>query len=95
MKSGKEWRVLLFLLFLLFPMILLTGCSLKLGVPQWSGSGFIRKEFLEGKSVAVLPFEGDDFCEVSNTFALSFHEKFPQISIADREQVLEVFRTRP
>jgi len=92
MKIGKEWKVWLFLLLLLFLMILLTGCSMKLGVPQWSGSGFMRKEFLDYKSVAVLPFEGDDSGEVSNAFALSFHEKFPQISIVDRERVLEVFR---
>jgi hypothetical protein len=44
------------------------------------------------KSVAVLPFEGDDSGEVSNAFALSFHEKFPQISIADQKRVLEFFR---
>jgi hypothetical protein len=95
MRSGKEWRVWLFLLFLLFLMIIVTGCSMKLGVPQWSGSGFVRKEFLEDKSVAILPFEGDDSGEVSNAFALSFHEKFPQISIVDREQVLEVFQDQP
>jgi hypothetical protein len=92
MKSGREWRAWLFLLFLLFLMIIVTDCSLKLGVPQWSGSGFIRKEFLEYKSVAVLPFEGDDSGEVSNAFSLSFHEKFPQISIVARKRVLEVLR---
>lgn len=92
MKSGKEWRICLSLSFLLFLMIIVTGCSLKRGMPQWSGSGFVRKEFLEYKSVAVLPFEGDDSGEVSNAFALSFHEKFPQISIADRKRVLEFFR---
>ena len=92
MKSGKGWRVCLSFFFLLFLMVIVTGCSLKLGVPQWSGSGFVRKEFLEYKSVAVLPFEGDDSDEVSNAFALSFHKKFPQISIMDRKQVLEIFR---
>ena len=92
MKSGKEWRVCLSLSFLFFLMIIVTGCSLKMGVPQWSGSGFVRKEFLEYKSVAVLPFEGDDSGEVSNAFALRFNERFPQISIADRKWVLEVFR---
>jgi len=93
MRSEKEWRVRLFLLFLL--MIIVTGCSIKLGVPKWSGSGFVRKEFLEYKSVAILPFEGDDSGEVSSAFALSFHEKFPQISIVDQEHVLEVFQDQP
>jgi hypothetical protein len=92
MKIGKEWKVLLFLLLLPFLIILLTECSLKQGVPQWSGSGFVRKEFLEFKNVAILPFEGDDSGEVSSAFALRFHEKFPEISIVDREQVLEAFR---
>ena len=95
MKIGKEWKVLLFLLLLPFLIILLTDCSLKRGVPQWSGSGFVRREFLEDKSVAILPFEGDDSGEVSRAFAVSFHEKFPQISIVEREQVLEAFEDQP
>ena len=90
MGSGKEWRIWLLLLFLL--MTIVTGCS---GVPQWSGSGFVRKEFLEDKSIAILPFEGDDSGEVSRAFALSFHEKFPQISIVDQGRVLEVFQDQP
>ncbi len=76
--------------FSLFSLLLLTpilmSCYLKTGVPQWSGSGFVRKEFLEFRSVAVLPFEGDDTGEVSRAFASNFHEKFPQISIVDRKQ---------
>jgi hypothetical protein len=92
MKIGKEWKVLLFLLLLPLLIILLTDCSFKQGVPQWSGSGFVRKEFLEYESVAILPFEGDDSGEVSSAFALSFHKKFPQILIVDREQVLEAFQ---
>ena len=95
MKIGKEWKVLLFLLLLPFLIILLTDCSLNQGVPQWSGSGFVRKEFLEDKSVAILPFEGDDSGEVSRAFAVSFHEKFPQISIVDQGRVLEVFQDQP
>jgi hypothetical protein len=61
-------------------------------VPQWSGSGFIKKEFLEYKRVAVLPFEGDSKGEASNTFASSFHEKFPQITIVERKQFLKFFQ---
>ena len=66
------------------------GCSLfKEGVPQWSGSGFIRPEFLEYKKVAVLPFKGDPKGEVSDAFALSFHERFPEMAVVDRKRILE------
>jgi hypothetical protein len=78
-------------LFLLLAAVLMS-CSLHSGVPQWSGSGFVRKEFLEYKSAAVLPFEGDDTGEVSRAFASSFHEKFPQIEIVDRKQVSELLK---
>jgi len=61
-------------------------------VPQWSGSGFIRKEFLEYKKVAVLPFQGDTKGEASDAFAENFHKRFPQIELIRREQVLEVFQ---
>src|SRR4030042_1492293 len=94
MKSGKQWSAGISIAFLLSLMIIVTACSFKMGVPQWSGSGFVRKELLEYKSVAVLPFEGDDSGEISNAFASNFHEKFPQISIVDRKRVLEVFRGR-
>ena len=92
MKSRKQRRAWIALGLLLFLMISVTACSFKMGVPQWSGSGFVRKELLEYKSVAVLPFEGDDSGEISNAFASNFHEKFPQISIVDRKRVLEVLR---
>jgi hypothetical protein len=92
MRSEKEWRVCFSLSFLLFLMIVLMGCSLNRGVPQWSGSGFVRKGFLEYKSMAILPFEGDDSGEVSRAFASSFHEKFPQISIVDRKRVSEFLK---
>ena len=70
------------------------GCSslFKEGVPQWSGSGFIRPEFLEYRKVAVLPFEGDHKGEASDAFALSFHERFPEMTVVDRKRVLEVFK---
>jgi len=68
------------------------GCSFTGGVPQWSGSGFIRKELLEYKKVAVLPFQGDSKGEASDSFAESFQEKFPQIELVRREQVLQAFQ---
>jgi hypothetical protein len=91
----KKKRVCFSLAFLLCLMMIAMGCSFtKGGVPQWSGSGFVRKEFMEYKSIAVLPFDGDDSGEVSNAFSLSFHEKFLQISIVDRKRVLEVLQGR-
>jgi len=72
--------------------ITVAGCSFTGGVPQWSGSGFIRKELLEYKKVAVLPFQGDSKGEASDTSAENFHEKFPQIELVRREQVLQAFQ---
>ena len=80
------------ILFVLLSFSVLMGCSSNFGVIQWSGSGFLRKEFLEYKRIAVLPFEGDDSGEVLNAFTESFREKFPQISIVDPEQVAEALR---
>jgi hypothetical protein len=71
--------------------IIVTGCSSTVRVPQWSGSGFIRKEFLEYRKVAVLPFEGDPKGDVSNSFAQSFHDKFPQMALLERKQLLGIF----
>jgi len=68
-----------------------TGCSSTVRVPQWSGSGFVRKEFLEYRSVAILPFEGDPKGEVSNFFAESFRDKFPQMTLRERKQLLGIF----
>lgn len=68
------------------------GCSLTVGVPQWSGSGFLRKEFLEYKKVAILPFEGDSTGKVADTFTLSFQENFPQMAVIKREELLQLFR---
>jgi hypothetical protein len=61
-------------------------------VPQWSGSGFLKKGFLEYKKVAVLPFEGDSKGEASEDFARAFHEKIPQTELVEPQQLLEVFR---
>jgi hypothetical protein len=72
-------------------LIITTGCSSTGWVPQWSGSGFIRKEFLDYKKVAVLPFKGDTRGEASDAFAESLHEKFPQVALFEQKQLLEIF----
>lgn len=72
-------------------LIITTGCSSTGWVPQWSGSGFIRKEFLDYKKVAVLPFKGDTRGEASEAFAESLHEKFPQVALFEQKQLLEIF----
>jgi len=91
--SAKSiWFFRLFFLGLFSSTIVVAGCSFRAGVPQWSGSGFVRKETLEYKKVAILPFQGDTKGEASNTFAESFHEKFPQIGLVRREEVLEAFQ---
>ena len=71
---------------------IVAGCSSTVKVPQWSGSGFIRKEFLEYKKVAILPLEGDSKGEASEDFTQAFHEKFPQMELVGPKQLLEVFR---
>ena len=73
----------------LFCVSIVTGCSSSSWVSQWSGSGFIKKEFLDYKKVAVLPFKGDTKGEASDNFAQSFHERFHQITLVDRRQLLE------
>ena len=72
--------------------IIATGCSSNGWVPQQSGSGFIKREFLDYKRAAVLPFKGDTKGEASDNFAQSFHEKFPRTALFDRKQVLEIFQ---
>jgi hypothetical protein len=89
-KSLLFFRLLFLGLFL--SLITAAGCSFTGGVPQWSGSGFLRKELLEYKKAAVLPFQGDSKGEASETFAENFHEKFPQVELVRREQVLKAFR---
>lgn len=74
--------------------IFATGCSFTGGVPQWSGNGFIRKELLEYKAIAVLPFKGDAKGEASDTFAQAFHEKFEPITLVGRKQVSEFFKEK-
>lgn len=77
-------RVAFLILFLLM-VFFVTGCA------QQTGSGFLRKEFLEYKSVAILRFERDGSGEISETFASHFHARFPQISILSGRVFLENF----
>jgi len=63
------------ILSILFIVVSVMACS------RPTGSGFLRKEFLEYENVAILPFEGDDTGEVSKAFARNFHKRFSQISV--------------
>ena len=92
MSIKNLWFLRLFFLGLLGSSITVAGCTFNGGVPQWSGSGFIRKELLEYEKAAVFPFKGDTRGEASDTFAESFHKKFPQIELVRRDQVLEAFQ---
>jgi hypothetical protein len=74
----KEWIFLI-----LFIIVSVMACA------QSSGSGFLRKEFLEYENVAILPFEGDDTGELSRAFARGFQNKFPQISILGGRKFLD------
>jgi hypothetical protein len=92
MKRERAWRIHLCISLLLILMVSLTNCQFKQGVPQWSGSGFLRNDFLGYRSVAVLPFEGDDSREVTDAFIQSFRERFSQISIVDPKRIVEALR---
>ena len=76
---------------LFYISIIAAGCSSTVRVPQWSGSGFIRREFLDYSKVAILPFGGDSKGEASDTFAQNFHEKFQQLGLVKRKQLLGIF----
>jgi len=79
----------------LLSVLLAFGCSfdrISPQIPQKTGSGFLKKDFLEFKSVAILPFEGDSKGEVSDTFALCFLEKFPQVAVVERKEVQRAFK---
>ena len=89
-RSSSFFR--LFVLGLLGTSMSVAGCLFTGGTPPWSGSGFIRKELLEYKRVAVLPFRGDPKGQVSHAFAEDFHKKFPQIGLIGREEVLGAFQ---
>ena len=93
MKRENEWRIYVCISLLLI-MVSAANCQFRQGVPQWSGSGFLRSEFLEYKGVAVFPFEGDDSGEVTDAFIQSFRERFPQIPVADPRRVMETLRSQ-
>lgn len=80
------------ILALFFPIALISGCTFNQGVPAWSGSGFLRDEFLSYKSVGILPFEGDESGEVVNAFRQSFKERFPQIPTVGTGELLATLR---
>ncbi|MFH1798473.1 MAG: hypothetical protein ABH844_03925, partial [Candidatus Omnitrophota bacterium] len=82
-RQMKAERNLSHIIYFLILILLMTGCS------QPSGSGFLRKEFLEYQNVAILPFEGDDTGEVAKAFARDFHKRFPQIAILGGRQFLD------
>ncbi len=94
MTREREGRTSLLILLLLIIMVAAANCQFRQGVPQWSGSGFLRSEFLEYKGVAVLPFEGDDSREVTDAFIQSFRERFPQIPVADPRRVMGTLRSQ-
>ena len=75
----------------LFCFSIVTGCSSNSWVSQWSGSGFLKRDFLDYKKVAVLPFKGDTKGKASDAFAQSFHERFHQITVVDQKQLLGSF----
>jgi hypothetical protein len=80
---GRE-RVILFLCFVLAAMVA-AGCQ-----PQ--GSGFVRKDFLAFKKIAIMPFEGDKTSEVSQAFFYSFKERFPQMEVFDQYRLMQTFK---
>ncbi len=88
----KKRRIIHFALLLFsLSVVLGIGCSAYRGVPQWTGSGFLKKDFLEYKRIAILPFEGDSTGEVSDAFGHSLGEKFPQIEIVGRKELRKTF----
>ena len=89
MNVIRLWRVSLGLVYVL---LIVAGCSSTVRVPQWSGSGFLKKEFLEYNRIAVLPFEGDSKGEASENFARALHDRFPEVELVGSKQLLEVFR---
>ncbi len=80
-REGRQVTCLMLLLLLASLTATASGCASNQGVPQWSGSGFLKEQFLDYRSVAILPFEGDDSGEVTAAFAESLSERFPQVSI--------------
>ena len=59
---------------------------------QGGGSGFIREEFLDTRRLVILPFEGDETGEVTDTFFIAFRKGFPGMEIIERKKVRGLFR---
>jgi hypothetical protein len=98
-RTGKEMTLKKNVyLLLLVPFLVASGCSVgdsvvqAVGVPQWTGSGFLREEFLGYKRVAILPFEGDPEGQTSDTFRRSFQARFPEMTLIRRSFVLKKFQ---
>ncbi len=91
MRDTKGMKVL-FVFLMGWALLAQAGCASRGGVPQWSGSGFIRDEFSRYGAVAVLPFEGDEEGEAADAFAAAFQEKFPRMRLVGRREVLTSFR---
>jgi hypothetical protein len=89
MNTTRLWRISLVLVCV---SVIVASCSSTVKVLQWSGSGFLKKEFLGYKKIAVLPFEGDSKGETSDDFVQAFHERFPQMELVGPKRLLEVFR---
>ncbi len=81
------WAVVCLILTALF-----SSCSAIKTPLQGGGSGFIREGFLEYRRLAILPFEGDETGEVSDTFSISFQKKFPDMEIIERRKLKGLFR---
>jgi len=91
MRNIKRSRFYLFLIFsFLAAGPFLPACSLIESPLQGSGSGFVREEILEYRTVVILPFQGDETGEVSDAFALSFHKKFPDMDIFGGRKILKI-----
>jgi hypothetical protein len=90
MKRAKLQTVrperMVVLLCLAGAAMLVAGCQ----PPQ--GSGFLRKEFLSFRKVAILPFEGDPMGEISRSFTSSFKNRFPEMDVYDQYRLLEIFK---
>ena len=83
------------LVSIVLPVLFTFGCSfdrISPQIPQKTGSGFVTKDILEVRRVAILPFEGDPKGEAGDAFALYFHERFPQIEVVERKEVQGVFK---
>jgi hypothetical protein len=98
MKTKRGHWIVLSYLLVLASLAMANGCSndesivQAVGVPQWTGSGFLKKEFLEYRRVAILPFEGDPEGETSDTFRRSLQARFPEMTLIRRSHVLKKFQ---